>query len=236
MENVKNTLKRCVDCGINTAQMRGDAFILRVMRELQNEGVPLQWMAQTAPEFGDFEGGVNRIAARKPIAIYLQGTETDRLFKLGAYDEINRRLGIIRKTGVAVGLGTHMPEVLLYAQEHGFDCDYYQPCVYNLSKVARVSSAITNRANEGEPFDEEDIPAMYAVIRQMEKPCLAFKILGATRRCDTPDHVRSCFVEAFYNIKPQDAVIVGMFPQQRDQVAENARYTSQAIGLAQGIQ
>ena len=63
---------------------------------------------------------------------------------------------------------------------------------------------------------------MYSFIRSTSKPCLAFKILGAGRQCATPDSVRAAFKRALDGIKPTDAVIVGMFPRDSDQIAQNA--------------
>jgi len=102
-------------------------------------------------------------------------------------------------------------------------------CVYNISKVDRVSSEITGVANTGERYEAEDPPLMYEFIRSTEKPCLAFKILAASRRCGTPESVREAFAEAFANIKPSDAVVVGMFQRDSDQIAENAEIVKEIL-------
>ncbi len=231
-QEVKRTLFRCMECGINAMQLRADRHIMRIMREFRMEGGELHWVAQTAPELLSYEGMVRQAMAYNPVAIYHHGTMTDQLYKAGEYDEIRRRLEVLKKTGRAVGLGTHMPEVIAYAEEHGFGADFYMACVYNISREDRVSSAITGKANNGEIFDEEDVVKMYRMIRQVQKPCLAFKILGATRRCDTQEDVQAAFDQAFANIKPTDAVVVGMYPKTLDQVGLNARYTAAAIQRA----
>lgn len=228
-ENVKKTLYRCMECGINTMQLRADKHIFRIMREFRLEGGRMNWIAQTAPEIASFEGNIRQMGAYDPIAIYHHGTVTDSLFKEGRLDEIRRRLAVIRETGRFVGLGTHMPEVIEYAEEHAWDVDFYMASVYNLSKITRVSSAVTGVSNQEEPFDEEDRPLMYRAIRSTAKPCLAFKILGATRKCQSPETVRAAFEEAFSNIKPIDAVVVGMFPKEKDQVGENAGIVRRAL-------
>jgi hypothetical protein len=128
-----------------------------------------------------------------------------------------------------------MPAVIEYAEEHHWDIDFYMACVYNLSRAERVSSAITGKANEGEPFFDEDIPVMYKTIRSVDKPCLAFKILGATRRCENQETVKEAFFEAFRNIKSSDVVNVGMYPRDIDQVAFNAQYTEEAIHKAKAF-
>jgi uncharacterized lipoprotein YehR (DUF1307 family) len=66
---------------------------------------------------------------------------------------------------------------------------------------------------------------MYKVIRQVKKPCLAYKILAAGRKAENPKVIEQAFQEAFENIKPTDAIIVGMYDRYIDQVAENAEYT-----------
>ncbi|MBQ4048190.1 MAG: hypothetical protein IJC93_07465 [Clostridia bacterium] len=226
---LKETLFHCEECGINTMQLRGDAYMWRIVREYRNEGGKMLWIAQTASEYGSFEGNVNTLANNGADAIYHHGTKTDSMFKDGEIDILLDRLKIIRATGLPVGLATHMPEVIYYAEEHNWDVDFYMGCVYNLSRENRVSSAITGIANSGEAFYEEDIPLMYEAIRAAKKPCLAFKILGATRRCQSQETVQAAFDEAFREIKPTDGVIVGVYPNGRDEVALDARYTREAI-------
>ena len=143
---------------------------------------------------------------------------------------LKERIRIIKDQGIPAGLGTHMPEVMEFAEEHDWGADFYMSCVYNLSLGGdRVSSSVSGKANTGERFEEEDIPVMYAMIRKVPKPCLAFKILGATRRCNSQEQVRFAFNEAFENIKDTDAVVVGMFPNKEDQPALDSQYTLEAI-------
>ena len=59
-------------------------------------------------------------------------------------------------------------------------------------------------------------------IRQTDKVCLAFKILGAGRKCEIEETRRAAFEYALKNIKVKDAVVVGMFlPNQPE---ENSCY------------
>lgn len=230
---IKKTLFTCEQNGINAMQLRADRHILRVIGEYRREGGRMHWIAQTAPELSSFEAGVSQIAAGQPAAVYHHGTDTDALFKAGNFGEIQRRLKALRTIGCPVGLGTHMPEVIAYADRAGWDLDFYMAGVYNLSRIERVSSAVTGASNQGEPFYPEDIPVMYQAIRQTPKPCLAFKILGASRRCGSQQQVADAFSEAFASIKRCDAVVVGMYPRRLDQVALNAAYAQRAIRQAE---
>ena len=230
-DNVKATLWRCVELGMNTMQLRGDKHIFRILREFRLEGGQMHWIAQTASEMRSFEGNVNQIVSNQAAAIYHHGTTTDSLFKAGEFKQLQDRLTVLRATGKPVGLATHMPEVIEYAEEERWDIDFYMCSVYNLSKEDRVSSAITGIANKDERFDPGDPALMYKAIRNTKKPCLAFKILGASRRCESSDTVRQAFREAFNGIKSTDAVIVGVFPRDKDQVAENVQITKDVLGV-----
>jgi hypothetical protein len=66
----------------------------------------------------------------------------------------------------------------------------------------------------------------------VQKPCLGFKIVAANRKCGSPEAVKQAFEYAFANIKPQDAVVVGMFPKYRNQAEENARFVREILGAA----
>jgi hypothetical protein len=83
----------------------------------------------------------------------------------------------------------------------------------------------------GEPFFESDPKEMTAAIRQVSKPCLAFKLLAAGRLCWNKRSVEDAFKFAFAGIKPSDAVIVGMFPRFSDQVRQNAAYARKYGGV-----
>jgi len=228
-ENIKKALFRAEECGINTMALRGDKHIFRIIREYRNENGNLQWIAQTAPEMISFKGNIDQIMRYKPIAIYLHGTVTDALFKEKKYDELKDRLKIIRDTGVSVGLCTHMPQVVEYAEEYNFDIDYYMTCLYNLSRIERISSAITGKMENGEPFYREDRELMYKTIKSVSKQCHAFKILGAGRLCETPEQIYDVFDETFANIKDIDVVIVGMFQKYMDQIAVNSDTVRQIL-------
>ena len=220
-ENIKKALFHAEECGINTMTLRGDKHIFRIIREYRQEGGKLQWIAQTASEMLSFEGNIYQIMNFKPVSIYHHGTNTDALFKAKKYDELKDRLKIIRDTGAAVGLCTHMPEVVEYAEEHNFDVDYYMTCLYNISRIDRISSAVTGKIENGEPFYRVDRELMYKTIQSTSKQCHVFKILGAGRLCETPEQVYEAFEETFANIKDTDVVVVGMFQKYIDQIAIN---------------
>ncbi len=129
----------------------------------------------------------------------------------------------IRDRGVLVGLSAHDPHLIETSEEKGWDVDYYICCLYYLGRPKEELRQILGQELPlGEIYLPSDPPQMFKTIRATHKPCLAYKVLAAGRRVGNPAEVRRCFEEAFANIKPSDAVIVGMYQQLGDQVGENA--------------
>lgn len=213
--------------GINTLQARGDYHrILYWLEIFRREGGRLHWIAQTASEMHDVFQNIRVLAAAGTIGIYHHGTQTDALWFEGRINEVQDYLKCIRDTGVQVGLGTHLPEVIEYAEEKGWDVDFYMACFYRLAKAPRQSAVAAPKPGElpHEEFSPEAPAAMCKVIRQTDKMCLAYKILGAGRCCATQEDVAEAFRYAYANIKPRDAVVVGMFPKYLDQIGLNVRH------------
>lgn len=220
-ERILETLARCEQVGINTLQARADAFIMRTYLEHRERGGTLHWIAQTASEFASLPGNVAAIARFGAIAAYLHGSQTDRLWQAGKLGEIRDSLKVIRDAGLPVGLGSHIPEVIEHAHAEGWGVDFYMCCFYNLSREGKELPTV-GQPGSGNRFEEGDPDRMTAVMRAVPQPCLGFKILAAGRRCGTPADVRAAFEYAFARIKPTDAVVVGVFPRDRDQVGEDA--------------
>lgn len=229
-EQVVQVLHRAQAAGINTIQARGDYHRILYWLELfRREGGQLHWIAQTASEMHDVFQNIRILAAAGAIAIYHHGSRTDKLWKAGQIDKVEDYLKCMRDTGVLVGLGTHQPQIIEYAEEKGWDVDFYMACLYNLSKQERESALVTGKFQE-ERFDDADRDVMLDVIRKTPKTCLAFKLMGAGRNCATPADVRAAFKYAFDRIKPGDAAVVGMFPKEKDQITENVQHVLDLLG------
>ena len=114
-----------------------------------------------------------------------------------------------------MGLGSHNHEVIAQVESAGWDLDFYQCCFY------RSVFGLTPTAS-GESFEAADREAMCRVIRQVAKPCLAFKVLAAGRHCQSAGTIEAALRFAYQSIKPSDVVLLGMWQKHQDQVAENA--------------
>jgi hypothetical protein len=222
MPNILALFDECLRHGINTFQSRGDRHQMRAFLEHRLGGGAIQWIAQTASEFASIPGNIAEIAGYKPTAIYHHGSHTDNSWHAGRIDDVRDLIKAIHDHGLPAGIGSHIPDVIQYCEDKGWETDFYMCCAYNLARGYKSAPAVDRDAYARDRFPAEDPPRMMAVMRQVPKPCIAFKIMAASRNCATAEATRRAFEFAFANIKPTDAVVVGMLQKDRNQVAENA--------------
>lgn len=223
VDQVKRVLFDCEAHGINTVQARGDVLVLQCIREYWAEGGTMNFIAQTASELADLRAHVRALANFGALGVYVHGTFTDAKYQAGEIQAVRDLAKSIRDSGAAVGVGTHIPEVVELIDDEGWDVDFYMACLYDFSRRHTESAIISGKHNAREEFVHEDRFAMLERIRATDKTCLAFKILGAGRLCESEATVQEAFETAYSGIKASDACVVGMFPKYTDQVAENAR-------------
>lgn len=220
-ENVKRLLRDCERAGINTWQSRGDRHIMRLLNEYRLDGGKIQWVAQTASELADIPRNIRECAALGAAGIYHHGSATDSMWKAGKMDQVRARLKVMRDAGVLVGLGTHIPEVIDFAESKDWDLDFYMTSIYNLSRSKEEAARLAGRALDGELFWEPDRVEMLKRVRQAGKPCLIFKVYAAGRRCASAADMEAALRQVFQYAKPSDCVVIGMFPKYKEQVREN---------------
>ena len=90
----------------------------------------------------DVFNNIRVIASFGADAIYHHGSKTDRLWSEGRIDRVEDYLTCMRDQGVQVGLASHIPEVFDYAEDRGWDLDFYMTCFYNLSRKKRESALV----------------------------------------------------------------------------------------------
>jgi histidinol phosphatase-like PHP family hydrolase len=222
-ENICKVLRTAQDNGINTHQFSYHAQAMADFRKFRDEGGQLQWILLGGGAMKDDLALIPQVAKLGPIGIVHHGGVTDQRFRDGQHAKVEEFLKRVRDSGVMVGLSSHRPQNIEYAEERGWDIDFYMACFHQLSRPKEELKRMLGELPIGHAvFLEEDPARMCRVIRQTPKPCLAFKILGAGRSAETREELEQSFRFAFENIKPYDAVIVGMYPRFKDEVKENA--------------
>jgi hypothetical protein len=230
-EQVTKTVLKCQQEGINTVQN----FAANRYQALVKAGGAMQVLANGSGS----TASIPNMIANGTIGIHHFGVQTDVLYKQGKLATAREYLKAVRDAGVLVGLTTHIPEVVDVVESEGWDLDYYMLAVYQWGRTKEdlekmfgdkkdmlpvETYSLLAREGYSEVFLNGDPPKMYKRIKQTKKPCLAYKILAAGRRCLNPTTIEAAFKEAFDHIKPSDAIIVGMYDRYIDQVAENCGY------------
>jgi hypothetical protein len=212
-------VRRCEAAGINTWQASIDPKVFRALREAWDAGSKMQWIC-LMPDVDAAQW--KEILALHPIAVVHHGENTDRYMQAGEEAKVRDFVRKAHDFGVMAGVSSHSPRNIARIEDLGWEQDLYMTCFHN---IRRDQEAV--RAGLGDlPVDElylrGDPARMTAVVRQVAKPCLGFKILAAGRMCTTRASIESAFEFAFRNIKKTDGVIVGMFPVLTDEIAEDA--------------
>ena len=220
LEQVLKTLRRCQAVGINCWQSGGQNC--QLYQRFLAEGGQMNYLS-----LGHDPAEIATLAKAGCAGVAHHGESTDQLFKRGQLDEIHDFLKRVRDAGMMAGVSTHMPDVVDAVESKGWEVDFYMCCVYERHRSAKDLEKLLGHVPipVGEVYLQSDPPRMFKVMRQTKRPCLAFKILAAGRLSERREWVEHAFQQTFQSIKPNDAVIVGLYDKFSDQAAEDAEYT-----------
>jgi hypothetical protein len=222
-ERVQQLLHQAEKAGINTWQNSYAKRTLEDFDRYREAGGKMHWLCLGKPDWDQHPEHVDDAARHKPIGIAPHGALGERLHRQGKLTELTDLLKRIRDKGVLVGLSAHNPALIELANDRGWDVDYFMCCLYYLTRPKEeYQKLLGSELPLGEIYLPSDPPRMFKVIQATKKPCLAYKVLAAGRRVSSPVEVRGAFETALKNIKPTDAMIVGMYQQFGDQVGDNA--------------
>jgi hypothetical protein len=233
-ENVVKAFFEAEKLGYTTCLPLANGFMTRVIRQYRNEGGKMNWIFQPFPAI-PVATNVRQMMACDPIATYHQGTTTDCLCEAGQFDVLRDNIRKLKELGKPVGLGTHVPETILRSEDEDWGVDFYMACLHNSRKRGGEPSSFITGKTKHMKFFMEDRPLMFKVIQQVQKPCIAFKVLAGGQMFydKTPDEIpgviESAFRETFANIKPTDLACVGFFQRDKDQLRENAEIAQRVL-------
>jgi hypothetical protein len=234
-ERVVELLQHAQKVGVNTWQNSYAERTLDDLERFRMAGGQLHWLCLGKPDWDERPDRIDDAAKHKPIGIAPHGALAEKLHRQKKLTVLTDLLKRIRDQGVLVGLSAHNPALIELAEENGWDVDYYMCCLYYLTRPREESQKILGKDLPlGEIYLPTDPPQMFKVIRSTKKPCLVYKVLAAGRRIGSPKEVRQCFETALTNVKPTDALIVGMYQEFNDQVGENAAIVREFSARSQG--
>jgi hypothetical protein len=219
-ERTTEYILHCEEEGINTWQIGYSKKVRDALLAARERGSKIQWICLSNPPKD--EGVWKEILDLKPIAICHHGEVTDRLFRSNGHEQVHEFVKKVHDAGLLAGISTHSPENIARVEDSGWGNDLYMGCFYNIRRNPEEIKAKLGDLPVDELYLQSDPAKMTARLRQVKKPCLGFKILAAGRLCKDKATVDRAFAFAFANIKPSDAVIVGLFPVLSDEIREDA--------------
>ena len=217
---IKETLFQCEELGINTAFLRADNHIIRLLREYWNEGGKIQWFAQHAPERRDILHNIRSAHGGGATGIYIQGGATDALQELGDLEKTRDWLALIRELGCVCGIAGHQPKTHRDARDMALGPDFHMVCYYNITgRRGKIDVPDTD------PYLAEDREKAAQLVLELDKPCVAYKIMAAGR-----NDPREAITYAVRHLKPTDIVCIGFFPKDRpNEIREDVEIFCEAL-------
>lgn len=216
-ERILETWDRAWKAGITAMVTNNQTpHVVETLRGYLRDGGPLQWIAQLSPAgFPGMEAAIDDAIATGARAAFIHGGWVDRLYASGDTRSLEQWTRHARSAGLPIGVAGHSPEAHDWVDRLDL-VDFHAVCFFNCGSVHN---------GKGERFSLPDAIAAAACCRRIAKPCLAYKIMGAGRIAP-----RMAFEYAFENIKPGDAVNVGMHRGDRDDMVEyNARLVREIL-------
>ena len=180
------------------------------------------WMAQTCPELGSVEQGIDQCSRRRRQGLP-HPRRNDGL--PSGEQSIGRSSRPDRKESDrpewAAGIAGHNPQVFVWAEKN-LDVDYYMCSYYNSASRDKKADHVSGMK---EWFLNDDRRTMAELIQGLSRPVIHYKVLAAGRN-DPAD----AFNFVARHLRRQDAVCVGIYTKDHpDSMAENIRLLNDGL-------
>jgi hypothetical protein len=203
-EKCVETLNICEECGINTAQLRTDSHIVRILDKYWKQGGKMQWIAQIKPrkpDISDIMNDVRMAFDNGAVGGYLQGQVADGLVRRGRIDLVQKAWEDIKANGTIAGIGGHTLDVIIACEKAGLKPDFYMKTLH------RGDYWSANRQPENDNIWSATPEKTIEFMKRVNRSWIAFKVLAAGAI-----HPREGFKYAFEN--GADFICAGMFDFQ----------------------
>jgi len=209
-EKILETLQIAEENGINTAILRLDDRTLKILKKYWEErGGKLQWLAQIKPKPLDMTSDAKKAIDNGAVGVLSHGGVGNQFFANGHIDLFGKLVSFVKETGAIVGIGGHSLDVPMAVEEEGIKPDFY---FKTLNTVG---------------YESKTPKETIAFMEKVEKPWIAFKVLGAgyihpgkTRRKVPQEGFKYAFENGV------DFACVGMFDFQ---IKEDVTFAKEAV-------
>ena len=233
-EKIIETFAAAEASGVSAFMTHQDAKIAKLFRQYRDRGGKLKWIV--AP-WSDAEGRVaDPPSYRRTLpqlvdsgvdALYVPGMITGQLVKQGKGALIGEMLGIIKTTGLPVGVACHELAVVQFCEKEKFPLDFYVKTLHHLKyPSAPKPEAMKSEYAETPGYWCNNPEETAEFMKSVAKPWIAFKVMAAGAIAP-----RDGFNYAF--ARGADFALAGMFDFQ---VAEDAQIVRDAVAANQSRQ
>jgi len=204
-EKIFETWQISEECGINTAILRLDDHVIRLINQYWNErGGKLQWIVQIKPKQHDlqhFKNDIKSAIDNGAAGAYVQGDVAEELVQKRRVDVLGEALECIKEKGVIAGIAAHELEVPIACEKAGLEPDFYMKTLHSLDYWS------AQRQPEHDNIWSRTPDKTIEFMKNVNRPWVAYKVLAAGAI-----HPRKGFKFAFEN--GADFLCVGMFDFQ----------------------
>lgn len=160
-EKIMDTLELCEQNGINTAIMLcWDPIIEVLNRYRKQRGGKIQWIAQSYDPLGQLDC-VKMAVDNGAVGFFIQGANGDTFVKEGRIDYIAQIISLAKQNGLIAGVGSHTLNVPKTLEKKGLEPDFYFKTINSVD------------------YWSESPEEIAAFMKTIDKPWIAFKVLGA---------------------------------------------------------
>jgi hypothetical protein len=207
MERILETWEHAEKAGINTFITNNETpHVVQAVKEYLNSHGPLQWIAQVAcRNHSNMFEAIDEAINIGCCALYFHGGYVDECYMNQDEQAIRAWCKHAQSAGIPIGVAGHAPEAHYWVDSLGIT-DFHAVCFFNCGSL---------HDGKGNRFKLGDIAPAIESIRRINKPCIAYKIMGAGRI-----DPRMAFEHAFSNIKSTDVVNVGMHRGDKDNMVK----------------
>ena len=207
LEQINETWDRAHRAGINTMITNNETpRVVQAVEAYVSGGGPLTWIAQVNNRSEpDMTTAVDRVVDMGCKALYFHGARIDALYTENDDRTLREWVDHARARGVIVGVAAHAPRAHLWVD--GLDIvDFHAVPFFNCGSL---------HEGRGLKFKLRDVAPATECIRAIQKPVIAYKIMGSGRI-----DPRMAFEYAYDQIKPIDAVNIGIHRGDKDDMVE----------------
>ncbi len=184
-DKIMETLALAEQHGINTVSMHNPPGPMAVLRKYRKQGGKIQWIICPTATIGDdmkeYTEQVRRLVEEDGCeAIYVWGVHADPLAAAGKAELIGKAVEIAKEHGALSGVGGHDLKVVEECERLKIPADFYIKTFHHHKYPSGPKPDQLKGAYAEHPgYWCRDPEATIEVMKKVEKPWLAFKVMAA---------------------------------------------------------